>query len=61
MTILYNVGDEIIGDKIVCEARRIGDTNVINKSGRHKAQKIQLKDNARCRILKQARFLSDKK
>ena len=59
MATLYDVGDEIIGDKIVCEARRIGDSKVINKSGRNKAQKIQIKDNARCRILKQARFLSD--
>ena len=38
MTTFSNVGDEIIGDKIVCEARRMGNIIPINKSGRHKSQ-----------------------
>ena len=61
MVTLYNVVDELIGDKLVCESRQMSNIHVINKSGRHKAQKITLKDNAKCRVLKQARFVSDKK
>lgn len=53
----YEVGDEIIGDKILCESRQISNVSLINKSGKHKAQRIVLKDNAKCRIMKKARFI----
>lgn len=48
MTTLFRKGDELVGDKIVCEARQIKGLKVINKTGRHKAQRIVLKDNAKC-------------
>lgn len=59
MTTLSNVGDELIGDKVICESRQIKNKTVINKTGRHKAQSVILKDNVKCRILKKARFLKD--
>ena len=49
-------GDMIIGNKIFCEARKISDITIINKSGRHKAQRITLKDNAFCVIEKEVKF-----
>lgn len=56
MPVYTEVGDIIIGDKITCEARQVTKTSVINKSGRHKAQRITLKDNASCIIEKKVRF-----
>jgi len=50
-------GDTIKGDKIVAEARKITYPQVIVKSGRHKAQRIILKDNAMCRIAKKYKFI----
>ena len=61
MTTYYEIGDKLKGYKILCEARQIKQPKIIPKTGRHKAQKITLKDNAKCRVLKQARFVSDKK
>ena len=52
MPLYTEVGDTIIRDKITCEARQITKISVINKSGRHKAQWITLKDNATCFIEK---------
>ena len=39
------------------EARKISDPIVITKTGRHKAQRIVLNDNAMCRIAKKYRFI----
>ena len=50
-------GDTLKGDKIVAEARKISDPVIIVKSGRHKAQRVILKDNALCRIAKKYKFL----
>ena len=50
-------GTTIQGDRIVGEARKISDVQVIVKSGRHKAQRIILRDNAMCRIAKKYRFI----
>jgi hypothetical protein len=44
------IGDIIVGDKIIAEDRKISDVKVIAKSGRHKAQRVVLKDNAICYI-----------
>ncbi|MFQ6063197.1 MAG: hypothetical protein ACE5J9_08505 [Methanosarcinales archaeon] len=44
--IYTEVGDTIIGDVIVCEARKISKPVVLVKSGRHKAQQITLRENA---------------
>lgn len=58
MTVYTNENDTIIGNKIVCEARQVKGPQPINKTGRHKAQRITLKDNAKCTIIKKARFIS---
>jgi len=50
-------GDTLKGDKIVAEARKISDPVIIVKSGRHKAQRVILKDNALCRIAKKYKFI----
>lgn len=41
-------GDKIVGDKIKCEARKINSPRPINKSGRHKSQRIHISNNAEC-------------
>jgi len=40
------VGDSIRGHRIIAEARKVSDPVVIVKSGRHKAQRIVLTENA---------------
>ena len=42
----YEVGDSIHGHRIIAEARKVSDPVVIVKSGRHKAQRIVLTENA---------------
>jgi len=51
-------GDTIVGDILVGEARSISKPHVIVKTGKHKAQRITLRENARCRIEKKLRFIS---
>ncbi len=58
MQIHTNENDTIMGDKIICEARQVNGPQKINKTGRHKAQRVTLKDNAKCTIIKKARFVS---
>jgi hypothetical protein len=50
-------GDTIKGDRIIGEARKISDVKVIVKSGRHKAQRITLRDNAMCLIDKKLKII----
>ena len=50
-------GTVIKGDRIVGEARKISDIQVIVKSGRHKAQRVILRDNAMCLIDKKVKFI----
>jgi len=50
-------GTVIKGDRIVGEARKISDIQVIVKSGRHKAQRVILRDNAMCMIDKKYKFV----
>ncbi len=42
----YEVGDSIHGYRIRAEARKISDPHVIAKTGRHKAQRLILTENA---------------
>lgn len=42
----YEEGDSVHGYRIRAEARKISDLRVIAKSGRHKAQRIILTENA---------------
>ena len=57
MPIYTKAGDTIKGDKILVEARKISKIKVISKSGRHKAQKTVLRDNAICVIDKELEFI----
>ena len=59
MTICYEIGDKIKGYRILCEARQIKQPKVIPKSGRHKAQRTILKDNAEATILAKVKYLAD--
>ena len=51
-------GDKIKGEKIKCEARKISRPKPVNKSGRHKTQQIDLKNNAECVIEKETKHQS---
>ena len=42
----YDEGDSIHGYRIRAEARKVSDPRVISKTGRHKAQRIILTENA---------------
>jgi len=58
MTPTYTTeGCTIKGDCIIGEARKISDIQIIVKSGRHKAQRVILRDNAMCRIAKKYKFI----
>lgn len=46
----YEVGDSIHGYRIRAEARKVSDPQVIAKTGRHKAQRIILTENAKAVI-----------
>jgi len=50
-------GDAIKGATIIGEARKFQDPIVIAKSGRHKSQRVILKDNAMCRIAKKLKYI----
>jgi acyl-CoA synthetase (NDP forming) len=52
----YEVGDSIHGHKILAEARKVSDPIVIVKSGRHKAQRIFLTENASAIIDRKGRW-----
>ena len=57
MKIKKKRGDTLTANKIICEARQIGNITIINKSGRHKAQRTNLKDNATAIIEKELKFI----
>ena len=42
----YDVGDSVHGYRIRAEGRKIDDPKVISKTGRHKAQRVILTENA---------------
>jgi ribonucleotide monophosphatase NagD (HAD superfamily) len=60
MRTFYEAGDTLIGDVIVAEARKISKPVIIIKTGRHKAQRIILKENAMSRIEKKLRYIIPK-
>ncbi len=53
------VGDAIHGHRIIAEARKISTPTVITKSGRHKAQRIVLTENARAVVDRRDRWLGE--
>jgi hypothetical protein len=56
----YEVGDSVHGHRIIAEARKISDPIVIVKSGRHKAQRIVLTENALAVIDRKGRWVKEK-
>jgi len=52
------VGDAIRGARIYAEARKISDPVVIVKTGRHKAQRVILSENAVARVEKKLRWIA---
>jgi len=46
----HEIGDSIHGYRIRAEARKIGDQKVIGKTGRHKAQRLVLTENAEATV-----------
>jgi hypothetical protein len=59
MPVYTKIGDTVIGDKIIVEARKISEITVIVKTGKHKSQRAVLKDNTKCVIDKKAKFIKD--
>jgi hypothetical protein len=57
MATYKKTGTRITGNRIIAEARKITDPKVIVKSGKHKAHRIILKDNAMCVIDKKLKFI----
>jgi hypothetical protein len=57
MGVYTKKGDILKGNIIRAEARKIAKTKVITKSGRHKAQKTVLRDNAICVIDRELEFI----
>jgi len=53
----YEAGDTIHGSRIYAEARKIGDPVVIIKTGRHKAQRVILSENALARVERKLRWI----
>ena len=50
MPTLLEAGDAIRGDRVLINARRLSDPQIINQSGRHKANAITARDNLYCVI-----------
>lgn len=46
----FEVGDAIHGDRVAITARRLGRTEVVNYSGRHKIQRLVARDDVYCVI-----------
>jgi hypothetical protein len=53
----YEEGATIHGSRIVAEARKIGDPVVIVKTGRHKALRILLSENAEATIVRKLKWI----
>jgi hypothetical protein len=50
-------GTALKGDVLVAEARKISKPRIIVKTGRHKSQRVILRDNASCKIAKKYKFI----
>ena len=56
----YEVGDSIHGYRIWAEARKVSDPKVIAKTGRHKAQRLILTENAEAIIERKLVWIPEK-
>ncbi len=52
MTVLYEKGDRVEGERIVCTCRQISKTRLIRRTDSHRGLQIILKGGASCRIEK---------
>ncbi|MDR2829823.1 MAG: hypothetical protein LBB45_02105 [Methanobrevibacter sp.] len=57
MKVYTKKGDVLKGNRLIAEARKISEPIVIVKTGRHKAQRIILKDNAMCIIDRKLKYV----
>jgi hypothetical protein len=56
----YEVGDSLRGYRIRAEARKISDPQVIAKTGRHKAQRVILTENAEAVIERKLTWIPER-
>ena len=55
MTTYLKKGDKIKGEKVYCEARKISPLKPAPKTGRHKIQRVMLRNNVECEIKKETK------
>ena len=51
----FKKGDKLKGEKIYCEARKVNPLKPAPKTGRHKIQRLMLRNNAECEIEKETK------
>lgn len=56
---LFKKGDKLKGEKIYCEARKVHPLKPAPKTGRHKIQRLMLRNNAECVIEKETKHKSN--
>jgi len=59
MTTCYEIGDKLKGYIFYVRQDKIKSPKVIPKTGRHKAQRTVLKDNAEATILAKVKYLGE--
>lgn len=60
MTECYEAGDTLHGYRIRAEAHKVRDPRIIAKSGRHKAQRIILTENAEVVIERKLGWINER-
>ena len=55
MATQLNKGDKIKGEKIYCESRKVNFLKTRQKTGRHKTQRLMLRNNTECIIEKETK------
>ena len=59
MTTCFKKGDMLKGEKIYCEARKVNSLKLAPRTGRHKIQRLMLRNNAECVIEKETKHNSN--
>lgn len=57
MTTVVEVGDNLVGDVVIAEARSVSKPIVLSKTSRHRAIRVKLKGNVECTVLKKLKIL----
>ena len=55
MVTCFKKGDKIKGEKVYCEARKVNPLKPSPKTGRHKIQRVMLRNNVECEIEKETK------